>query len=216
MFWSRPSISDDLRFWIEECFDWFDARFTPPPKPILPTKTFFKSPGGRDIATAKLVLEDIRQHLGYNQPIELCPLDVLPAEYRLDYNATSAVAGTHQQIDGISVIQYDPELMHRPIQFINLLAHEIMHARLAGLENEVPGGEPAHELATDLGCIIAGYGVFQLRSADEAGWSGYMTQQSRAFALALFLHRRNLGIEAVSAFLSTRCNKIVRKALKEI
>ncbi|MEM7440818.1 MAG: hypothetical protein AAF393_14555 [Pseudomonadota bacterium] len=47
MFWSKPLVSDDMKHWIVECFDWFDARFTPPEKPILPTKEFFSAGGGK-------------------------------------------------------------------------------------------------------------------------------------------------------------------------
>ena len=183
MIWSRPLVSDDLRFWILDCFEWFDQHFAAPPKPILPTKEFFEAPKGNSVDTASLVLADVKKHMAYKGPVEIVPLDVLPAEYRKDYQALSSVSGTYEKAGNTAIIRYDPELIHRPIQFINLLAHELMHARLDGLEAEVPGGEGAHELATDLGCIIAGYGVFQLRAADEAGWSGYMTQNSRAFAL---------------------------------
>ena len=216
MFWSRPSISDDLRSWILECFDWFDERFEPPTKPIVPTKAFFKAPTGTNAVTAALVLEDIKTYMKFNGRVDIVPLDLLPAEYRFNYQSLSSVAGTHQKIDGVSVIQYDPEQMNQPIQFINLLAHELMHARLSGLENQVPGGEPAHELATDLGCIIAGFGVFQLQAADDAGWSGYMTQPSRAFALAVFLNKRGLSIDDVSRYLSSRCKKLVLKGFKEL
>jgi hypothetical protein len=106
--------------------------------------------------------------------------------------------------------------MRQPLLFINTLAHELMHARLSGLEDEVPGGAGAHELATDLGCIIAGFGVFQLQAADDNGWTGYMSQASRAHALALFLNRRRLGIETVSQHLSPRCKKLLAKALKQL
>ncbi len=216
MFWSRSLISDDLSGWILECFEWFDETFEPPAQPLLPTKKFFSAPGGTDEKTAELVLADIKRHMDYQQPVELMPLDVLPAEYRHNYQSLGATAGTHQQSDGVSVISYDPELMHRPLQFINLLAHELMHARLAGLEDEVPGGYEAHELATDLGCIIAGFGVFQLQAADDAGWFGYMTQPSRAYAMAVFLKRRGMGPEAVSPYLSSRCNKLLRRAFKQV
>lgn len=216
MFWSRPFISDDLRSWIIESFDWFDEQFEPPDQPILPTKAFFKAPTGTSPETARLLLEDIKRHMKFDAEVEIFPLDMLPAEYRIDYQSLSAVAGTYQQIEGVSVIQYDPEHMNRPIQFINLLAHELMHARLSGLENDVPGGELAHELATDLGCIIAGFGVFQLQAADDAGWFGYMTQPSRAFALALFLNRRGLSFDCVAPYLSARCRKLVLKGLREL
>ena len=216
MFWSRPSISDDLRSWITECFDWFDEQFDPPDTPVVPTKAFFKAPTGTSPEIARLVLEDIKRHMNFDADVEIVPLNVLPAEYRIDYQSLSAIAGTYQEIEGVSVIQYDPEQMNRPIQFINLLAHELMHARLSGLESEVPGGKLAHELATDLGCIIAGFGVFQLQAADEAGWFGYMTQPSRAFALAMFLNRRGLGIDDVSSYLSSRCRKLVLKGFKDL
>lgn len=205
-----------MRSWILDCFDWFDEKFEPPPSPIVPTKAFFTAPGGSDVTTAELVLEDIKRHMNFDGAVEIAPLDVLPAEYRHDYQSLSAIAGTHEQINGTSVIRYDPEQMHRPLGFINLIAHELMHARLAGLETEVPGGEEAHELATDLGCIIAGFGVFQLQAADDAGWFGYMTQQSRAFALAVFLNRRGLGIDTVAPYLSSRCRKLVHRAYKEL
>lgn len=216
MFWSRPLISDDLRAWILECFDWFDTTFQPPQSPILPTKAFFNAPGGQDEATAKLVLEDVKRHMHFDHPVEIFPLDVLSAEYRHNYQSLSAIAGTFQETDGTSVIRYDPEHMSRPMQFINLLAHELMHARLVGLEHDVPGGIEAHELATDLGCIIAGFGVFQLQAADDAGWFGYMTQPSRAFALAVFLTQRDLDAADVATHLSPRCLKLLRRAIKEL
>lgn len=216
MFWSRPTVSDDMREWISDCFDWFDTTFTPIDTPIVPTKAFFKAPGGTDVDTAALVLEDIKRHLNYNRDIHIQPLDVLSAEYRHNYQAVGETAGTFQQIDGVQIIHYDPEQMHRPLGFINLLAHEVMHARLAGMENDIPGGEDAHELATDLGCIISGFGVFQLQAADDAGWFGYMTQQSRAHALALFLDRRSLDADTVTPYLSPRCKKLLLRAIKDL
>lgn len=216
MFWLRPSVSDDMRSWILDCFDWFDDVFEPPLSPIVPTKAFFNAPKGRDLSTAKLVLEDVKRHMKYAGDVQIFPLNVLPVEYRHDYQATSAVAGTFENTDSVSVIRYDPHQMDRPIGFINLIAHELMHGRLSGYENAVPGGEAAHELATDLGCIIAGFGTFQLQAADDAGWFGYMTQESRAFALAVFLERRGLGIETVTPWLSAKCTRFVRRACKEL
>ena len=216
MFWSRPLVSEEMQDWILDCFSWFDERFEPPQSPILPTKAFFSAPRGNSNATAELVLEDIKKHLKIDIPVAIAPLDMLAAEYRHDYQSLSQLAGTYQEIDGVSLIRYDPEQMHRPIQFISLLAHELMHARLAGFESEIPGGAEAHELATDLGCIIAGFGTFQLNAADEAGWAGYMTQNSRAFALAVFLNRRGLPIDVVTPYLSSRSAKLVKRATKEL
>ncbi|MEM7597095.1 MAG: hypothetical protein AAF382_05305 [Pseudomonadota bacterium] len=216
MFWTRPLVSDDLRHWIFECFDWFDTRFTPPLGPILPTRAFFDAPGGNSPETAKLVVRDIQRHLAFHDPVELLPLDVLPAEYRHDYNALSSITGSFEQTGDVAIIRYDPEQMNHPIRFINLMTHELMHARLAHVVSDVPGGAGAHELATDLGCIIAGFGVFQLQAADDAGWFGYMTQDTRAFALAVFLSRRDLDLSSVATHLSTRCCKLVARGLKAL
>lgn len=216
MFWSRPTVSEDMRGWIYECFDWFDGTFGPASSLILPTKAFFTAGGGIGQETANAVLEDVKRSMRFDETVEIVPLDVLSADYRHTYQSTSEVAGTFQNAGGVPLIQYDPEQMHRPIGFINVLAHELMHAKLSGLEDSIPGGAMAHELATDLGCIIAGFGIFQLQAADDAGWSGYMSQQSRAFALAVFLENRGLGIDDVKPFLSTRCTKLVTRAIKEI
>lgn len=91
-----------------------------------------------------------------------------------------------------------------------------MHARLAGMEQLVPGGAEARELATDLGCIVAGFGVFQPRAADETGWSGYLTQDSRACGLAVFLDARGLGAGAVAGHLSGRCLRYLGRALADL
>jgi hypothetical protein len=205
-----------MRGWIYDCFDWFDEAFDAPPMPILPTKAFFSAPSGSGVETAKIVLDDIKRLMNFGQEVEILPLDVVPAELRHSYQATSEIAGTFQVIDGVATIRYDPEKMNQPVEFINLLAHELMHARLNGLEDQVPGGVGAHELATDLGCIIAGFGTFQLQAADDLGWSGYMSQQSRAFALAVFLERRGLELGEVKPFLSSRCAKLVSRARREL
>ncbi len=216
MFGSKPRVSEDMTNWIEACFDWFDARFPPPPGPILPTKDFFRAPGGRDHRAAVGVLDDIKRHLGFDLPIDLIPLDRPAAEYRHSYQSLGEVGGTFQETDQGRVIQYDAETLSRPILFIATMAHEVMHARLSGLIDQVPGGANAHELATDLGCIIAGYGVFQLQAADDLGWSGYMSQESRACALAVFLDQRGMAAEAVSAHLSPRCQRYLRRAFKDL
>jgi len=216
MFWSRPLVSEEMREWIAACFDWFDSTFSPPSGPILPTKDFFRAGKGSVEATAKQVLDDVKRLLNFDQPIELQALNRLPAEFRHSYQTLSEVAGTYQETEAGRIISYDSEQMHRPVQFINTLAHEVMHARLSGMEDDIPGGYEAHELATDLGCVIAGFGVFQLQAADDAGWSGYLSQPSRAHALACFLSRRELGLEAVAPHLSPRCQRLLRRAQKQL
>ena len=42
-------------------------------------------------------------------------------------------------------------------------------------------------IAIDLHCITHDFGPIQMQGAADLGWSGYMTQSSRAFATAIFL-----------------------------
>jgi hypothetical protein len=82
--------------------------------------------------------------------------------------------------------------------------------------DDIPGGEGAHERATDLRAIIAGFGVIQMRGAAEVGWLGYMTQESRAHALAMFLRLTNTDKALALPHLDVRQAKEVRATLKEI
>ncbi len=216
MFGSKPIVSEDIKDWILASFDWLGSRFVLPDRPILPTKEFFTAPGGQDHNTAVLVLNDVLRLMCFERSVNLEPLDKIPVEYRHEYGKTSDIAGTFQQSGDDILICYDPELLGRPLQFNNTMAHEVMHARLAGVEHELPGGLEAHEFATDLGCIAAGFGVFQLQAADDAGWSGYLSQNSRAFALAAFLARRGLDADAANAHLSSRCQKLLKKGMTEV
>jgi len=49
---------------------------------------------------------------------------------------------------------------------------------VAGLEDQLPGRAAAHEPATDLHCIITGYGLFQHQDAADMG--GADTRPTRA------------------------------------
>ena len=211
MFRRKPAVSEDMADWIAACFGWFDTRFPPPAKPILPTKDFFTAPGGTGPETAKAVLTDIKRLMHY-----LLPFARPPGDLRHSYQTLAEIGGTYQEGPDGRVIHYDPEAMANPIAFISTLAHEVMHARLSGLQHQVPGGEGAHELATDLGCIIAGFGVFQIQGADDTGWSGYLSQEARAHALAVFLADRGLGADAVTAHLSGRCQRYLKRALRDL
>ena len=213
MFFRRKSsvISDDMAHWITECFDWYEGNFTICEGPVLPNKTFFKAGKGEDQATAEAVLADVTRLIGFDLPIDLVPLERLPADFRHSYQSSSEVAGTYRESEGVRMIEYAPEMMSRPVEFIATMAHEVMHAQLWGREDQMPGGIEMHELATDLCAIIAGFGVFQMQGADQSGWAGYLTQETRGAALAYYLKKRDLTDADVKAYLSSRCQKHLRR-----
>lgn len=210
MFWSRPAVSEDMADWIAESFDWYEARFPVPSELIFPTAKFFHARKGED--AAREVLKDVQRHLGHTGHITLSPLGVIAEEYRHSYQSTGDVAGTFQSDGTNTLITYDPALLQRPLGLINTLAHEVMHAQLHDTVADFPGGADAHELATDLGCIIAGFGAIQMQTADDIGWAGYLRQPTRAHALAVFLTRRSLAPEVAKPHLSPRCWKMLKKA----
>lgn len=220
MIWRRKRrLGADLRDWIADNFFWAietSADWAKTPL-ILPTREFFTAPKGEGHEVASAVLEDLKRLMGLSgHQIALHPLPSLPDELSHEYGKLSQVAGTYAHDADLPEITYDPKLLRSPITFISVMAHELMHHCLAGCEDDLPGGAGAHELATDLHCIIAGFGVFQLQCAEEMGWSGYMTQDSRAHALALFLLLTETDPETACAHLSPRPAKALRLALREV
>ena len=188
MFWRRKaSISDDLAGWIEDSFDWVAGQFGADwfsKRPLVtPTASFFTAKKSDIPGLAK----EIASALDHNAPFHILPIQTMAAEYRYDPTALSSVAGQYHHDNDTPLITYDPELQAQPLAFINTIAHEIMHARLAPYIHDMPGGEAVHELTTDLHCITHGMGIFALEGPAQAGWSGYMTLESRAWALARFL-----------------------------
>ena len=220
MFWrSKPIVSDDMLYWIEESFEWVDAnrpKWAEAAQLITPTVAFFNTQKGEDQATAQRITNRIAALLAVEIEIKVDPLPKINPEWRHDYTSLSEIVGEYHHDPISPLIRYNPESMKQPISFINTMAHEVMHARLADVVDDLPGGYEAHELATDLHCIIAGFGTFQLQAAEQAGWSGYMTQPSRAVALAVFLDRQGLTPEDAHPYLSSRPRKWLTKAWRQV
>ncbi len=219
MFWRRPLIADDLHFWIEDQFDWVAENrpnWWQQAQLITPTSQFFSAKRSDDHETAVTVTKDIMRLLRLDIDVQLEPLPELPDELRHEYGKTSEVAGEYWHDDQVPVITYRPSLLRVPLAFINTMTHELIHARLAPVVDDLPGGAAAHELSTDLHCIIAGFGLIQLQAAEQLGWAGYMTQPSRAVALAEFLRRKDLSADLALSHLSGRPNKWLRKAMKAV
>lgn len=220
MFWAKkPSISDDMRGWIEDSFDWADDTFgttwSLSRLMVTPTKTFFSAGAGHTPDVAQTIADDIAALI----PVPLVPvipLNNLPPEYRHNYQDTAAIAGTYQEDDEGGLIHYDPALMAQPLAFINTMTHELMHHRLNRYVSVMPGGEGAHELSTDLHCITHGFGILALEGPSQVGWSGYMTRESRAFAFAYFLKKHGMDAPEAMEHLQSRNQKALKRALSEL
>lgn len=211
-----PLVDQDTQGWVLDSFDWAidNGILTAQTRLIPPDKAHFPIPGGAHQDVARGLVAQIQTYLNMDTALDVRPLDVLPAEYRFDPNATSAVAGTWQTDGTTSVITYDPETAAAPIAFLSTLVHEVMHERLFLTPGDMPGGAAAEELSTDLHCIAAGFGLVQMTGAEQAGWQGYLRQETRAFALAVFLGITQTPDQQAHAALPRRSSKLLRKVGK--
>lgn len=220
MFWTQRSpVSSELRGWIADNFAWsIEHRPNWSATPlVLPTRAFFTAPSGDGHEVAEAVLADLQRLLGVgHERISLYRRPMLPDGVSHEYGKLSSVAGTYINDSGAAEISYDPRLMRQPVAFIAIMVHELMHHILAPVVDELPGGEATHELATDLHAIIAGFGVIQLHGAHQAGWLGYMTLESRAYALALFLRLTGTDEHKALSRLDGRQSKALRTALCDL
>ena len=210
-----------MQDWLLDALIWCaETGLLRPDMPVVvPTRTWFTAPGGTDReATARALLADILRIVGLEDAdIALIPIETLPDELRHEYGRTSEIAGTWQQAEeGGSIIRYDPTLVRSPTVFLSVLAHEVMHDRLSRTARDWPGGAEAEELVTDLAVIASGMGVLQLAGAEDAGWQGYMRQDSRAHATALSLLATGGDAGEAMAHLPARAARALRAALRHL
>lgn len=213
----RSPLSGEMREWIAEALIWCaEAGVLRADAPVVvPTAQFITAPGGQaPEATARALLDDVLRLADMaNAQIDMLPIEVLPDELRHSYGQLSEVAGTWQSDGNSALIRYDPTLIRRPSTFLSMLAHEVMHERLSHTAGDWPGGEETEEPMTDLAAIAAGFGVLQLAGAEDAGWQGYLRQDTRAHALALVLRACDRDEAEALSHLPARAAKGLRRAL---
>lgn len=215
----RPSVSEEMRGWLCDGLVWCArAGLLRPDTPVVvPTSAFFPAPGGDTEVVAEGLLANMLRIVGLEgAAIEMQPIEVLPDALRHRYGAVSEVAGTWSSDGNASVIRYDPTLLRRPVTFLSMLAHEVMHDVLHRHAADWPGGEAVEELMTDLGVIACGMGAIQMAGAEEAGWQGYLRQESRAHATALVLTATAADPSEALAHLPPRAAKALKAALREV
>jgi hypothetical protein len=215
----RPALADEhLRHWIEDCYIWAAQNWGLPQLRRIP----LHRPLGQSF-DVRMTHDDAMAQALFQRTAHLLKIDLngtqLAAEGALahlgatDYNSLGVIAGTFQDDGAGGLIRCSPDLLHRPSGLISVLAHELMHLKLAPHINTIPGGERSHELATDLFCIVWGFGVFQIAEADDIGWAGYLSQPSRAYALALFLRITGQGPALAMNELVPRSQARLKRAL---
>lgn len=218
MFFRYP-VSTDLQAWIADSFGWATRHgLLRASTPLVQANgSHFPAPRGATGAdTVEGLFTDLRRLLRLDgAKLHLAPLDLLRPEHRSPLDVAS-VAGTWQSDEDAALIRYDPALIERPLVLIATLAHELMHHVLYQIEEEPPGGPAAHELSTDLHVITSGFGVLAMAAAEQSGWHGYLSQPSRAHALAVFLRVAGHDPDLAVRLLPPRSARLLRRALRHV
>ena len=233
MFWTSRLISDDLADWTFDVFEWLivtygPAEFFSNTRLVLPTKDFFAAGSGTDHRTAEAVFDDVRRLMGMREwPCRLIrqegEVDPWLGETALVNDAPAMPGGTFGSDGTEFVITYSPDLMHSPIGFIAMLAHELAHYLLAGEVEAAPGGAELHEYVTDIAAIYSGFGILQLQGGFVAeqtnqGWKigtlGYLSSEHRAFALALFMVLKDIDLAAATPHLTSDRARLLKRGFR--
>jgi len=217
----RQLVSDELADWaldsyaylIENCG--LAMRFQSLPL-VLPTRRFFNAPSGQSHETAESVFADVKKLMGLeNRTYHLHRLpEKIEGIDNHNYQDLSHVAGTFQAEGRDAIISYSPEIMHIPQNFIATLAHELAHDMLPPPVTD--DDLPEHEMHTDFLCIVMGFGVIQAAGARQAGWAGYLSNELRMFALAIFLKLRNIPAEQALTALDANLGKKLKRGIRQL
>ncbi len=219
---NRTLVSDDIAEWILDQFPdriescglteaFKNARL------VLPTEKYFRPITGTDHQAALSLFEDVKLLMGLeHRNIHLHRLyDTTEGVETIQYGVLSEIAGTYMYDKVQPVISYAPATQRlSTLNFIATLAHELAHDWMynVGFDEE----DMTHELQTDLIPIIVGFGLIIPLGAREIGWSGYLSNEARIFALATFMAIKDLPIEVIRPFLDGNLKKKLTMAQKQL
>lgn len=242
MFWfgRKSPVDEETEDWIVACWRWLldnlngleELRRFPL---VLPNMAFFPPTRKEGHEKAQHVFQTVAELCGAGA----WPFDLVSQEEGFNpnlgplavvQNVQPEPAGTFSyRPDKRLTVSYDPALLERPSNLIATFAHEIAHAIMLGIEQEVPGGLEMEEYATDVATVFLGFGVFGANSAFEfqqfsdvgtgtQGWSvqgtGYLTEAEWAFAIAIFLSLRNESMASVAEWLKPTPGTLLKKAMR--
>ena len=202
-------LEADVEDWLLETWAWLLTEFGGMDRLrraplVLPTREFFPPTETTGHARALYLFGRIKVMTGMvDWPCELEAFD-RPVGGRVAQVGAlkrgGSANGTFRTTDNRAIISYASDLVDQPMRLIATLTHELAHyLLLAKARTDPPGGAELEELATDLAVAHMGFGVFSANTAFEfgqhqdafsQGWSssrsGYLSERSWAFALALF------------------------------
>lgn len=241
MLWGKKRfLEKDVEEWHVECWLWLlyhlggvDALKAR--RLALPTAEFFPRIDAQGHARAVAVLERVKELMGMaDWPCMLVPRHITNAQVSefVALQADRHIEATFGFVNHEAAITYNPTLIERPYNIITTFAHELAHYRLHDTLEKPPGAhvEPMlEELATELAVAFHGFAVMAANAAFEfqqtqdfgrQGWrsshSGYFSEDSWVFALAVFLALRDESPDEARKALKPHLAKKLDAAVKRL
>jgi hypothetical protein len=215
LFGKARFLDADVEDWVLETWAWLMThlggmqRLSAAPL-VVPTRDFFPPTDAEGHARAQYIFGLIQTLMGLTDwPCDLEVYERPSGRQRVGHYAVvqhgKSAHGTFRIEDGRAVIAYAADLVDKPRDLIATLAHELSHYILATVHAPIPGGNDLNELATELTVAYAGFGVLAANAAFRfeqhqdtfgQGWSasrsGYFSERTWAFAIALFCALKDL------------------------
>ena len=210
LFGKSTFLEKELEAWSLETWAWFMRNWggmerLKRTRLVTPSREFYPPTEFEGWERAAYIFETTKRWMGMaNWPCQLEGYERIPANVRVaQYNFLRGPAepnGTFRIDNGQVIVTYANDLVARPADLIATLAHELSHYLISTIREPIPGGREVHELTTELGVAYAGFAIFGANHAFEFeghnfagghGWSskrsGYFSERSWAFSLAVFL-----------------------------
>jgi hypothetical protein len=231
----RTFLDRDLESWMIDAYAWLmrglggTGRIAATTLAV-PSKDFFPPTEAKGHERGRHIFDCVRSAMGMDDwYVSLEPFKRPPRAARVGefwhVQGGAQPQGTFQWDGNRVIIRYADDLIDQPHQLVATFAHELSHYLVGSVSEQMPGGEEAHELLTDLCVAYAGFGIFganaafsfsQHGDAFSQGWqsqrSGYLSERSWAFALAIFLSLRGLPPDAADRWLKDGLVRQVRDA----
>jgi hypothetical protein len=233
LFGRQRFLEEGLEEWCLDAFAWLMRNLGGVPRlaatPLVLANTeFFPPTTTEGEARAAYLFEQVKALMGMSEWD--CELRALDGKNNARVGEfwvlrSNAAAGTFQVKNGQAIISYSTDLIGDPRRLIAVFAHELCHYRLAGFGAPSPGEEIGNELLTDLAVAYFGFGLFaanaafhfqQHRDTFSQGWSsqrtGYLSERTWAFAIALFQMLKGEPLEAARKALKPNIADMAGKA----
>jgi hypothetical protein len=171
--WFHPAVPLELnaKHWVEQRLAWLSDQFGYDVfvrrAVILPLEEFFPDPYDGSDETVRVLLDRVCRYMDVEPDRVELELFSNPKDFYLvneegHYLPTGA-AGTYQMAADRPKIRLDRNGVHRPMELVGTMAHELSHERLLG-EGRVNREIFDNELLTDLTVIFHGMGIFSANS----------------------------------------------------